>query len=64
MNISKLKGLMAEHNETRKDVAKVLNISESAVKNKLLGKSKFYFEEIVALSKHYNVEINIFLVSN
>lgn len=64
MNIKKLKGLMAEHGETRKDIARLLNISNSTAKNRLLGKSKFTFEEVKILSQHYNIDINIFLLND
>lgn len=63
MNIAKLKGLMAEHGETREDIAKILNVSNSTAKNRLLGKSKFTFDEVKILSQHYKVDINIFLLN-
>lgn len=64
MNINKLKGLMVEYEQSRKDIADLLGINESTLKNKLLGKSEFKFSEVQLLAKHFNVDINIFLPIN
>lgn len=61
MNLAKLRGLMAENGMTQKDVAQLLEINENTFKKKILGKSKFSFEEVVKLSKIFKVDINIFL---
>jgi transcriptional regulator with XRE-family HTH domain len=62
VNLMKIKGCMAEHKHTQKDVAKILNLSVNSVNNKLLGKVKFTIEELTTLSKTYNLDINIFLI--
>ena len=61
MNINKLKGLMAEHGDRQEDIAKLLNINVTTLNFKLQGKREFKFSEVVALSQHYGVDINIFL---
>lgn len=61
MNINKLKGLMAENNCSRKDMAKLLGINEATLKNKILGKTDFKFCEVRKIAEHFNVDINIFL---
>ena len=61
MNINKLKGLMAEHGDRQEDIAKLLDINITTVKNNLSGKSDFKFSEVQVLAKHFNVDINIFL---
>lgn len=61
MNIPKLRGLMAENGMTQKEVAQLLKINENTFKNKILGKSKFTFDEVAKLSKIFRVDINIFL---
>lgn len=61
MNINKLKGLMAEHDCNRKQIADLLGINESTLKNKLYGKSDFKFAEVQKLADFFKVDINIFL---
>ncbi|MCM1259663.1 MAG: helix-turn-helix domain-containing protein [Prevotella sp.] len=61
MNISKLKGLMAEHGDTQEDIAKLLNIHVTSLYHKMKGKTEFKFSEVQIIASHYNVDINIFL---
>lgn len=61
MNTRKLKALMVEFNYSRKQIADLLGINESTLKNKLSGKSDFKFTEVQVLANHFNVDINIFL---
>lgn len=51
-----LVGNMAKKGETRADLAKLLNISELSVINKLNGKSEFKLVEIEILCKHYSTD--------
>ena len=61
MNIRKLKALMVEYDNNRKQIADLLGINESTLKNKLSGKSDFKFNEVKLLADHFKVDINIFL---
>ena len=61
MNIRKLKALMVEYDNNRKQIAELLGINESTLKNKLSGKSDFKFNEVKLLADHFKVDINIFL---
>ena len=64
MNVNKLKGLMAENNDTQYDLAIYLNISPNSLRNKLKGKSDFKSTEIVKICNKYNVEPNYFFQKN
>ena len=57
MNIAKLRGLMAEKNETHEDLGKLLDLSRSSITKKISGVTKFSFEEVILIAKHYNVSI-------
>lgn len=57
--VNKVKGLMTEHAEYIHDLAAVLNISQSAMSNKLRGVTEFTASEIATICKHYNVEPNL-----
>jgi transcriptional regulator with XRE-family HTH domain len=54
-NLRQLAGLSQEQ------VAKELELSLTGYANKEQGKSKFYFSEVVALSKLFNIDIHFFL---
>jgi transcriptional regulator with XRE-family HTH domain len=60
MNVNKLKGLMAENNETYKDLAKLLNVSVMTIYNKMKGKRVFTVDELALIAKHYKVDVNYF----
>lgn len=60
MNLNKLRGLMAENNITKKELAEILNLSYSGIRKKLNGKSSFTIEQVQKLSNIFKVEINIF----
>lgn len=44
-----IKGLRAKHNITQEEAANLLGISRVSYKNKELGKTKFYYEEVIKL---------------
>ena len=62
MNTNKLKGIMAEHNATQKDLAKILGISESTAYRKL-KRGSFTTEEAQKLIDCWMIKdpIDIFL---
>lgn len=57
----KLEGFKAENGMTNKDIATVLNISETAVINKNSGDSDYYVSEIKKLKKELGIPYQIFL---
>lgn len=61
VNVSKIRGLMAEHGETLKDLASKLNISKKALSDKLNNKTEFKVNEVQLIAAHYNVNTIIFL---
>lgn len=58
---NELKGALRAKELKYSDVAKLLNISETAVSFKINGKSDFYVSEVDALLKAYNLELDVFL---
>lgn len=65
MNIERLKVKLFEKGKTYADVASVLNISTTAVANKMTGKSKFDCAEATIISEWLNLtyeeRVDIFL---
>ncbi len=57
---NKLKGFLVEKQLTYLDVANTLNISITAVMNKINGTSDFYVSEIKKLQSKYGVKLDIF----
>ena len=57
--LEKLRGLMAEKGIKQIDLADRLNISMSAINNKMLGKTEFTLREIKEISKMLCVEFII-----
>lgn len=53
-----IKKLMSSHNHTRKDLAKMIGVSEPAISNYLTGKNQPSLQTLGALAKIYNVEIS------
>ena len=53
---AKIKGLMAENDETQTDLAKVLNCSVTTVGSYLRGKTAMSLETITQIADHYKVE--------
>lgn len=58
--VEKIRGLMAEHKESQKDLSEVLRISPNSVYNKLNGHSQFTVSEISIIAEHYKTEISYF----
>lgn len=57
---NKLKGFLREKELTYLDIGNTLNISITAVANKINGISDFYVEEVKILQDKYGVELSIF----
>ena len=57
---NRFKGFLREKELTYSDVAKVLNISITAVLNKINGVSDFYIEEVKILQSEYGIELSVF----
>ena len=57
--LEKLRGIMAEKGIKQIDLADRLNISMSAINNKMLGKTEFTLREIKEISKMLCVEFII-----
>lgn len=64
MLLNKLKGLMREHGHTQKYIANYLGLSEYGFNKKLNGKSEFKANELLELSKLYNVSVDYFFTDN
>lgn len=58
-SLEKLRGIMAEKGIKQIDLADRLNISMSAINNKMLGKTEFTLKEIKEISKMLCVEFII-----
>lgn len=56
VNIAKIKGLMAEHGDTQKDLAAVLGCCVTSVGNYLTGKSQMKIDDIGNIAQHYQVD--------
>lgn len=56
VNIAKIKGLMAEHGETQKDLADVLGCSVTTIGNYLTGKSQMKIDDVGSIASHYEVD--------
>ena len=61
MNIAKLRGLMAEKKITQRNMAKNLGMNISTFNNRMKEKTIFSFDEVVAIAKYLNVDLDIFL---
>lgn len=60
INLSKIKGLLAENDYSKKDLAILLNLSQNSIYKKLKGKVPFKLEEAKKISDLFNVSIDIF----
>lgn len=58
VNVNKIKGLRAEHDETQQDVAALLDISVTTYQNKEWGLTEFKPSELKTLAEHWNIEIS------
>ena len=57
----KLEGYKTEHDITNDDIAKCLDISETAVINKNTGKSDYYISQVQKLKSDLGIPISVFL---
>lgn len=53
VNLNKIRGLMAEHGDTQKDLAEKLGVSVTTVGNYLNGKTKMTIEVIGKIAQIY-----------
>jgi transcriptional regulator with XRE-family HTH domain len=53
-----IKKLLKQHNMTQDDLAESLNISKSAVSQNLRGKSSFDIQNLIAISKLFNITLD------
>ena len=60
INTSKIKGLMAQHNESISELALSLEIHRNTLSFKLNNKRSFTISELKHISDKYNVEISYF----
>lgn len=56
-----LKELRLEKNETRKELAEILNVSERTISYWELGQRECGFDMLILISKHFNVSIDYLL---
>lgn len=56
VNIAKIKGLMAENDESQADLAKVIKCSRNTVCSYLKGKAALSLEAVDKIAKHYQVD--------
>jgi len=62
LRLYKIKGLMAERDETQDDIAKLLNISRATINSRLKGKSDFKANEVARIAEHYSVPVGYFYI--
>jgi putative transcriptional regulator len=58
INLNKIRGLRAEHNETQKDIADILGIHISSYQSKEWGISEFKPSELKTLADRWGVDIS------
>jgi len=58
VNLNKIRGLRAEHNETQKDIADILGIHISSYQSKEWGISEFKPSELKTLADRWGVDIS------
>lgn len=56
VNIAKIKGLMAEHGDTQKDLAAKLGVTRTTINNYVLGKTTVTLETANKIAAIYNVD--------
>lgn len=54
----KLRGKMAECDDTVEDLALVLNLNKETIRRKLKGQSQFVLDELFTLSEKYNIAVD------
>lgn len=58
INLSKIKGLRAEHGDTQEDLAAFLGLSLNGYQRKERGETDFKAVEIAMIALKYTVEVN------
>lgn len=58
--LNRAKALRVERNYTQQEAADVIGITKTAYQNKEAGRTRWYFDEIVALADFYKVDITAF----
>lgn len=58
MKNTKIKGLMAEHGLTQRDLATFLGVSLVSINLKINGKSEFKTSELIILSQKFKTKID------
>ena len=61
INLWEIKACMARNGHKQKDIAAILDLSETSVNKKMTGKVPFTVQEVSALAKNYDVDINLFI---
>lgn len=61
IDLGEIKACMARNGHRQKDIANILDISETSVNKKMTGKVPFTVQEVSALAKNYDVDINLFI---
>lgn len=59
-NVNKIRGLMAEKNETMSDLAILLKVHKNTISKKINRKREFTVTELKKIADHYGVEVQIF----
>ena len=61
VDLGEIRACMSRCRDKQKDIAVILDISDTSVNNKMTGKVPFTVAELSILAKHYNVDINLFI---
>lgn len=58
MNHFTIRQIRLMNEKTQEDFAKLLGITPVAYRNKELGETRFYFDEVKLIAKTYNIDMN------
>lgn len=58
LKTSKIRGLIAEHGITQKELAEIIGISEQSMNLKLKGKRQFKANEIGKIARYFDIEVD------
>lgn len=61
IDLPEIKACMAKHDHKQKDIAVILGLSDKSVNKKINGQVPFTVQELSALAKEYDVDINLFI---
>jgi len=62
LRLYKIKGLMAERDETQGDLANLLGVSKVTINSRLKGKTEFKVGELAKIAEHFSVPIGYFYI--